>query len=105
MGPELRVSWRYIHQKLAIDRRGEFEGEHGEHGFRGWRATAFGGFGHGMPGPYGRKLRENDMVMGGKYWELWRVFAVGQAEAYATERQLRWVEVSGTKNEGDRTMW
>jgi hypothetical protein len=39
-----------------------------------------------------------------KHCELWCVFTLAQAEAYATERQLRRPEASGTKNESERTM-
>jgi hypothetical protein len=42
--------------------------------------------------------------MRGKHCELRRVLTLAQAEAYATERQLRRPEASGTKNESERTM-
>jgi hypothetical protein len=45
-----------------------------------------------------------DVVMRGKHCELQRVLTLAQAEAYATERQVRRPEASGTKNESERTM-
>src|SRR5579864_6371405 len=49
--------------------------------------------------PLLRKRRQNDVVIRAKHWELWRVLTLAQAEAYATERQVRRPEASGTKNE------
>jgi hypothetical protein len=54
--------------------------------------------------PLLRKRRQNDVVIRGKHCELLRVFTLAQAEAYATERQLRRPEASGAKNESERTM-
>ena len=88
----------------ALGSRWRFEGGHRKHGFGGWREVAFGVVGHGMPCPYCGKWRQNDVMICAKHCEVWRVFGLAQAEAYATERQLRRPEASGTKNEGERTM-
>jgi len=57
---------------------------------RGWRECACGAFGHGMPCPYCRKRRQNDVVIRAENCELWRVFTLRGPFVPQGRRECLW---------------